>query len=261
GLTCFGYDCSESMGMIEDNGSNSERTLLYLAEGYEAAGNQKEALRLYKTLKRELKENENGLCLKEAEDQYNIANTAFMLDLAQKLKQTEQQGLLDFLMNTKIETQTGRYLLLSCLLNVTDRDDIALAEDSESSEDNGVLLSFVLKDVSDAASLTTVFTQKGENVTSAHCGEVVDMTVTWEKTNNSIYLVYIKASKGVSVVEKNGITARRGYYEWITDGNSASVSFCAEEAGKAVAPEIYVLNLTTGDLVGNAKVNDWKVKK
>lgn len=87
------------------------------------------------------------------------------------------------------------------------------------------------------------------------------MTVTWEKTNNSIYLVYIRETKGISVVEKNGITARRGYYEWVTDGGSATVSFCAKEAGKAVAPEIYILNLTTGDLVGSAKVNDWKVKK
>ena len=261
GLTCFGYDCSESMAMIEDDGGNGDRVLLYLAEGYEAAGNQKDALRLYKTLKRELKENEIGLCMKDDEDQYNMANTAFMLDLAQKLKQPEQQELLGFLMNTKIENQTGRYLLISCLLNVTDREDIALAEEKESSGNDDVLLSFVLNDVSDNDSLPTVFSQKGTDVTSARCGEVVDMTVTWEKTNNSIYLVYIRETKGISVVEKNGITARRGYYEWVTDGGSATVSFCAKEAGKAVAPEIYILNLTTGDLVGSAKVNDWKVKK
>ena len=260
GLTCFGYDCSESMAMIEDNGGSGDRVLLYLAEGYEAAGNRSEALRLYKTLKRDLKENENGLCFREAEDQYNIANTAFMLDLAQKLKQSEEHGLLDFMMNTKIENQTGRYLLLSCLLKITSAEDISM-EVNEPPADDETCLSFLAADPSDAPALASVFTQKGEGVSSVHCGEVVDMTVTWEKTNNSIYLVYMKETKGVSIIEKNGITAKGGYYEWITDGGSASVSFFSEEAGKDVAPEVYVLNLTTGDLVGRAKVTDWKVKK
>ena len=71
----------------------------------------------------------------------------------------------------------------------------------------------------------------------------------------------MKEPKGVSIIEKNGITAKRGYYEWITDGSSVSVSFSSEEAGKGVAPEVYVLNLTTGDTVGRAEVKDWKVKK
>ena len=260
GLTCFGYDCSESMSMIEDNDGRGDRVLLYLAEGYEAAGNRGEAERLYKILKRELKENENGLYFKEAEDQYNIANTAFMMDLAQKLKQSEEEGLLGFMMNTKIENQTGRYLLLSGLLKVTSVEDLS-AEASTPLEDDETWLSFLATDASDAPSLPSVFTKKGESVSSVTCGETVDMTVTWEKTNNSIYLVYMKEPKGVSIIEKNGITAKRGYYEWITDGSSVSVSFSSEEAGKGVAPEVYVLNLTTGDTVGRAEVKDWKVKK
>ena len=52
-----------------------------------------------------------------------------------------------------------------------------------------------------------------------------------------------------------------GVFTALIDGGSASVSFFCEEAGKGVAPEVYVLNLTTGDTVGRAEVTDWKVKK
>lgn len=260
GLSCFGYDCLESMVMIKDNGGNNDRSRLYLAEGYAAAGNREAALGLYKTLKRELKEKENGLCMGDADDQYDVANTAFMLDLAQKLNQPEAEGLFDFLMHTKIENQTGRYLLLFCMVKDVAAESI-VAGNETGSDDDTTLLSFVAEDAADAPALATIFTQNGEMITAMDSGDMAEITLNWETTNNSIYLVYIKAPKGVSVVEKNGITAKQGYYEWITDGGVASVSFRADEVGKGVAPEIYVLNLTTGELVGRADVNDWKVKK
>lgn len=258
GLSCFDYDCSESMSMIKDR---SERVLLYLAEGYEAAGNKAEAMHIYGQLERELREDDGKIYLPKSDDQYSIANTAFMMDLALKLNQGEASGLLEFLMSSDIKMQTGRYLLLSGILRMTEADDIAPVR-GEKADRGYVLLSFVAEEHSNLPMLNTQFTQNGETVGSVHRGEAAEMNIQWEKTdNNSIYLVYIGEPKGVSVIEKDGVIRHRGYYEQITDTGAATISFCAESAGENVAPRVYVINLTSGEVVGVADGKGWKVKK
>jgi len=152
GLSCFGIDCSDSLQMIYESPGKTDRVMLYLAEAYEASDNRIYAEKVYADLKKELIEEDGKLHLPDSDDQYNIANTAFMLDLALKLDHEESQGLLDFLVASDIQIQSGRYLLLSAISRMVDGSDYASLK-QDGVKDGYVPLSLRAKDLGDVPSL------------------------------------------------------------------------------------------------------------
>lgn len=258
GLSCFGIDCSDSMLMIYNGGGKTDRVMLYLAEGYEAAGNKVYAEKIYDQLSDELIESENMLHMPESEDQYNIANTAFMLDLSLKLDRPESDGLLAFLVDSDIQIQSGRYLLISGILGCVGKNDIAVIENGRVKE-GFTVLSIVSADQSDSSVLSTSYSIDGEVVTEAKQGDIAEINVFWEAAPNSIYLVYVDESGDTSVIEKNGLRERKGYFEYVTNLGSANVSFKVGAYGDYVTPTVYIIDLTTGNIVGRSDESGLKV--
>ncbi|MBQ4092295.1 MAG: hypothetical protein IJC82_03175, partial [Firmicutes bacterium] len=260
GLSCFGIDCSDSLQMIYESSGKTDRVMLYLAEAYEASDNRIYAEKVYADLKKELIEEDGKLHLPDSDDQYNIANTAFMLDLALKLDHEESQGLLDFLVTSDIQIQSGRYLLLSAISRMVDGSDYASMK-QDGVKDGYVQLSLRAKDLGDVPSLPTSFMKQNEGIDSVSVGQTADMVVQWEVTENSIYLVYVAETNGTSVIEKDGIVKKKGYAEYVTNAGTAAVSFKTLAAGDRIAPKVYVLDLTTGRMVGCSDESGWKVTK
>lgn len=260
GLSCFNIDCSDSMQMVYESSGKTDRVLLYLAEGYEAAGNRVYAEKIYGDLKKELIEEDGKLHLPDSDDQYNIANTAFMLDLSLKLDHEESQGLLDFLVNADIQIQSGRYLLLSSIVRMVDGSDYAPIK-KDGVKNGYVQLSVKSKDLGDIPVLATSFMKNGETIGSVSPGQTADMVVQWEVAENSIYLVYVSETNGTSVIEKDGMVKKKGYAEYVTNVGSAKVSFKTSAAGEGIAPKVYILDLTTGRIVGCSDESGWKVTK
>lgn len=259
GLSYFDVDCHESMGLINEERKKSDRTLLYLAEGYEAVGDRIQAEKCYQQLKKMLTEDDGMLFMPDSTDQYNLANTAFMLDLAIKLETSEQQGLLNYLLQADISIQTGRYLLVTAILRMTDANDIAVADGDAP---NGyTLLSLVDRDLSGIPSLQTSFTKEGEDISASAAGDTVDMHFSWEGTENNIYLIYVYAPEGVTVMEKNGLLRRNGFYEKVVSGSESSVTFRVEKEGESIAPNVFVVDLTTAEIIGKADPGKWKVTR
>ncbi|MBQ6810903.1 MAG: hypothetical protein IJO94_05830, partial [Firmicutes bacterium] len=218
------------------------------------------AEKVYADLKKELIEEDGKLHLPDSDDQYNIANTAFMLDLALKLDHEESQGLLDFLVTSDIQIQSGRYLLLSAISRMVDGSDYASMK-QDGVKDGYVQLSLRAKDLGDVPSLPTSFMKQNEGIDSVSVGQTADMVVQWEVTENSIYLVYVAETNGTSVIEKDGIVKKKGYAEYVTNAGTAAVSFKTLAAGDRIAPKVYVLDLTTGRMVGCSDESGWKVTK
>lgn len=260
GLGCFDVDCSESMAMIASDHGLTDRTLLYLAEGYEAAGRNEEAEKIYGQLEKELTEENGMLSMPQSEDQYHIANTAFMLDLALKLDKEEARGLLDFLVSADIRIQSGRYLLISSIVRMVDGDEIAAVKNGRVK--NGYTqLSVAAKELENVPILNTSFVKDGATVTSVSAGEAVELHLQWTADENSIYLVYVTEVAGASVIEKDGLIGKKGYYEVVTKNGSASISFEAVTAGEQIAPRVYIVDLTTGQIVGRSDESGWQVTK
>lgn len=260
GLSCFDVDCSESMAMIASDHGLTDRTLLYLAEGYEAAGRNEEAEKIYGQLEKELTEEKGMLSMPQSEDQYQIANTAFMLDLALKLEKEEAQGLLDFLLSADIRIQSGRYLLISAIVRMVDGDDIAAVKNGRVKK-GYTQLSVAAKNLDDVPILATSFLKNGETAASVSVGKTAELHLQWTADENSIYLVYVAEVPGVSVIEKNGLVGKKGYYELVTKGSSATIAFRALSAGERIAPRVYIVDLTTGEIMGRSDESGWKVTK
>ena len=54
---------------------------------------------------------------------------------------------------------------------------------------------------------------------------------------------------------------KKGYAEYVTNAGTAAVSFKTLAAGDRIAPKVYVLDLTTGRMVGCSDESGWKVTK
>lgn len=260
GLSCFGVDCSEAMAILREQRGLSDRVLLYLAEGYAAADCTGEAEEIYQRLEKELIEKDGMLCLPESEDQYNIANTAFMLDLALKLEREEAAGLLDFLLASDIRIQSGRYLLLSAIVRTVASEDILPAHSGEERE-GYTPLSVTAKELGDVPTLATSFVKNGEAVSAVALGDTAELQLQWTAEENSIYLVYVTDMAGAAVVEKDGLVRKNGCYEYVTNGGGATITFTAEAMGDGVAPRVYIVDLTTGHLIGRSDESGWRVTK
>lgn len=250
GLSCFDVDCSKSMAKLAHDNALTLRGKLYLAEAYLAAGDSDNAEKVYRQLKKKLVE-ENGVYhFNDSNEQFNIANTAFMYQIALALHQEESDGILTFLLNAEIESQTGRYLLALGLLKTMDTGDIVLASSAEA-EDGEALISLTTGSTADFTALNTVYTLDGEKVDRLNVDDVAQINITWESEENSIFLVYIIPDPSVEWIQKDRMICRKGYLQWITADNTASITFRATKAGSSISPAIYIVNLTSGKVVGS----------
>ena len=259
GLSCFGLDCAESMAKLASSAGSEDRVLLYLAEGYYAAGDKVSARKLYEKLADSLKGDESGLHFGNGTDPFDVANTAFLLDLSVKLNEPEQEDVMAFLTDSVPQSQTGRYLLLSSLVRMIDDRAVSPAN-GKKAEEGREILSLVSGTDQDVPALETVFTCNGETVTSGEKGQITEMTVRWEAPENDIFLVYVDTSAGITVAAKDGLTAKKGYYEFVTAEPAATVTFVSDKAGNAALPAVYIINLTKGTIVGRADGGKWKVE-
>lgn len=260
GLSCFGANCEKSMAELADDNALTLRGKLYLTEAYLTAGDEIHANALYRQLRKELVETGGSYRFNDSNEQFNIANTAFMYHIAVTMQKEEQDGLLSFLLDADIQSQTGRYLLTLGLLATIDTDTITETT-AATADDKTVLISLVPGNTEDIASLNVTYTVDGEAVDRLHVGDVAEMTISWESEENSIFLVYMMPGQNVSWIEKSGMSCRKGYLQWITAENKATVTFRVTKQTSQVSPAVYIVNLTTGSILGNTSKSSIEVKQ
>ncbi|MBQ1251320.1 MAG: hypothetical protein IIY02_00230, partial [Firmicutes bacterium] len=135
------------------------------------------------------------------------------------------------------------------------------ASDGNNAKSGYSVLSVVPSDLGDIPVLSTSYEMNGEAVKEAEQGDIASLTLYWEAAPNSIYLVYVDESGSTSVIEKNGLVKRKGYCEYVTDQGAATISFKVGSYGDHVTPTVYIVDLTTGKVVGRSDDNGLKVNK
>ncbi|HMM05397.1 MAG TPA: Ig-like domain-containing protein [Clostridiales bacterium] len=262
GLSCFGVNCEKSMAELADDKALTLRGKLYLAEAYLAAGDQVNGEAIYKQLKRELVETDGSYHFNDSNAQFNIANTAFMYHIAVIMDQEERDGLLAFLLAEDIQSQTGRYLLELGLLDTVDTEAITVAAGADAEAAAGAaLISLLPSATDDITALKATYTVNGEVAESLSVGDVASINISWESAENSIFLVYMVPNQQISWIEKTNMNCRKGYWQWITAENSASVNFRVTHQGSFVSPTVYIIDLTTGGIVGSTAASGIEVKQ
>ncbi len=260
GLSCFGVNCEKSMAELADDNALTLRGKLYLTEAYLAAGDEVSGEAIYKQLKRKLVETDGSYRFNDSNAQFNIANTAFMYHIAVAMDQEERDGLLAFLLDADIQSQTGRYLLELGLLKTVDTETISVASDSEAAAGTA-LISLLPAATDDVTALKATYTVNGEVTNSLRVGDVAEINISWESAENSIFLIYMIPHQQISWIEKTNMNCRKGCWQWITAENSASVSFRVTHQGSLVSPTVYIINLTTGGIVGSTAESGIEVKQ
>ena len=254
GLCCFDVDCSGVMETLRESDGLDDYALMYLTEAYCAAGDKKTASELYQKAYGRFVGDGSILKNKGEADQTRIMEISFLQDIAWKLQQKNDEQMIGFLMNCDIQAQTVRYLLMSALLRTVSEEDIAPLRGDAAPGYTPLYLS------ENSVGKTDTLPVTSESEGTLKTGDVVKMTVSWSGGKNSIYLVCAKNTKNASVLESYGLKSDRGHYELITDRNDATLAFRADGEGENVLPEIYVYDLTHGEIVG-AVGGGWKVTK
>lgn len=252
GLCCFDVDCSGSLEMVDNSNHNTLRTRLYLAEALWEAGDNAKAEKVYRSLVSDLSDTKNGSCLKGTDEQDTVAVTAFLLDVAVKMKAEEADALMSFLVNSDINYQTGRYLLVKNIVKTVNKAEPVTSAKAKA-EKGYAYYSLVPADLSGLPSLDTELTVNGDKVGKIKTDEIAALTVHWDKTENHLYQVCVVANGDCALLPAAADNGYFGNIRQITDGDSFTVMFRAAEPGENIFPRIYVIDLTTGEIIGRGQ--------
>ncbi len=224
----------------------SDLAALYLAKAFLAAGEVAISEDIYHELSNSLNRDGDSAYFPDNDGQRAIMKTLFMLDLSLSFegKDQDRQSYLNHLMNVEMTTQTNRYLLSRCLLQLLDVEQISLADDGNL---------FLLEDTPETEEILTASFQIGDrNIAKCDAGDTVTLEIQWEGLyrENNLYLVYFVPNDGVEVIANERTSLGHGYATIITEGSSAQVQFRAGKASEGVMKEVYVYDLTAGVLLG-----------
>ncbi len=257
GLSLLGEAPVENMVYHLKDDSFTDKAKLYLAEAFWAAGDEENALLLYKALAKDLKTGQNGTYFPKEQEQDSILRALLMLDLSVKLNTDDSNGLLTYLMSAEMLTQTNRYLLSRCLLTQVDTTAVELSQDHSDSDKS--LLSVEPWLPKTDKKIIGEFSRGGEKIESAASGEIFSLKIAWpeEAEDNTLYMVYFTDTTGVFLNEDD-LLAQNGHVIYLTMATEAE--FCLRGiAPGAVMGDVYIFDLTAGKVIGEVEFEDMVV--
>lgn len=248
GLSLLGEPPLQAMKNHRDNENLTYLEQLCLSEAFLAAGDLAEAERLYNRLLRKTETNEQGRYLPVGDD--TALATLLMADLAIELNREDVDAFLAYAMSLQLDTLTNRYLLSSCLLR---QIDFAAARpfNGKLAADE-MVLSLREKTEIEVPGVTARFIADDAVVSEVFVGDMVTTYVNWSTSygNNQLYMLYFLPAKQVALFENDRLFIARGRAYQITNDNNASFLLKTLAAGDDVGGNIYVINLTTGMILG-----------
>ncbi|MEG2148888.1 MAG: Ig-like domain-containing protein [Clostridiales bacterium] len=261
GLSLLGEPPLESMNYHLTDNSFNDKAKLYLAKAFLVSGNKQSALSIYDSLARDLSTSDNKTSFAKPEQQDSIFKALFMLDLSMELKTNDTQGLLDYLMESKMTTQTNRYLMSLCLLNYIDIDGVSFGAEKKNNKET--VLSVLAQDKDYDDKISGKYSVNSEKTDTVTLGSTVKLSVNWsdEYDENDLYMIYFTPSETLSFWPQKDLTLDHGHVMYLTMANKADIYFYANQVGENFMGDIYVMNLTRGKILGKVAVNDLVVSE